>query len=251
MIYATAIFAFLLPIAALVIWKKKTGITFFPFLAGALCFMLFAMGLEQLLHGIFLAEGNPVSQTIMGTPWLYVLYGCLSAGIFEETGRLFGFKLLLRNYPEKETSVAYGIGHGGIESILTLGLSYLILSLVKLGITIGDAEAEAMLLDSIGTVTWSSALLAMLERVSAMTLHIGLSILVFAAANREGKKYLYPAAIVLHALADVPAALYQTGILKSIPLVEGIALLCAVCILLFGTMIYRKMDLDTDQGSES
>ena len=48
MILLTAFFAFLLPIGALVYWRRRTGLGIVPFAAGALCFLLFAMGLEHI-----------------------------------------------------------------------------------------------------------------------------------------------------------------------------------------------------------
>ena len=158
---------------------------------GSLCFLLFAMGLEQMLHAVVIGMENPISERINNTPWLYVLYGCLAAGIFEETGRYFGFSVLLRNYKEKEVSVAYGIGHGGIETIMTLGLTYGMLALVSLGVSLGDEQTSELLWKTINSAGAGEMCLAMLERVSAMMLHIGLSVLVFAAVRR-GKKLLYP-----------------------------------------------------------
>lgn len=45
-------------------------------------------------------------------------FGILAAGIFEETARLIGFHLLKKSYPTFATSLAYGLGHGGIEMLI-------------------------------------------------------------------------------------------------------------------------------------
>ena len=240
MLIMTTVFAFGFPIALMIYWKKRCNLTNFPFIMGSLCFLLFAMGLEQMLHAVVIGMENPISERINNTPWLYVLYGCLAAGIFEETGRYFGFSVLLRNYKEKEVSVAYGIGHGGIETIMTLGLTYGMLALVSLGVSLGDEQTSELLWKTINSAGAGEMCLAMLERVSAMMLHIGLSVLVFAAVRR-GKKLLYPLAIVLHALSNISAGLYQVGILSNIILVEFITFVCALCVLGGAVSLYRKM----------
>ena len=56
---------------------------------------------------------------------LLALVAGLFPGVFEETGRLIAFKTVLRKRKNKETSISYGIGHGGVEVILILGLTYI------------------------------------------------------------------------------------------------------------------------------
>ena len=100
--------------------RKKDG-RWIPFLTGALCFPLFAMGLERILH--LLVLGSPLGAAVTGNPWLYALYGGLAAGIFEETGRLAAFRFVLRKRREPVTALSYGLGHGGIEAFLLVGLT--------------------------------------------------------------------------------------------------------------------------------
>ena len=47
------------------------------------------------------------------------------AALFEETGRYIAFRIFLKNHTERETAVSYGLGHGGIECIIVLGLGHL------------------------------------------------------------------------------------------------------------------------------
>ena len=80
---------------------------------------------------------------------------------------------------------------------------------------------------------------AMLERISAMMLHIGLSIIVFIAANHKDKLWYFPAAIIIHALTDIPAALYQYGVM-SILSVEIFAAAIGAYVLYTGIRLYRR-----------
>ena len=232
------VYSLLLPLGLLLWWKNKSAAKLSAFLVGAFCFSLFAMVLESALHSVVLTT-NP---DILAKPLLYMLYAAFAAGIFEETGRYFGFRVLLKKQRSASVSVAYGIGHGGIEVLLTLGSNYLLLLLCKSGVSVADEATMATLMASADAITLPLALVAMLERLSAVMAHIGLSMLVFTAVWQKGKKGRYPSAILLHALLDIPAALYQLGVLRSVFVVELLALVLGVVYLWLGIKAYRGYD---------
>ena len=73
----------------------------------------------------------------------------------------------------------------------------------------------------------ANLLLGLAERAIAMTLHISLSVVVFRAVRQRKAGYL---GLAVHALFDVPAALFQCGVLHSTWLVEALLLvLCLGC----------------------
>lgn len=232
------LYAFLLPLCLLLWWKRKSGAKLSAFIVGAFCFFLFAMVLEGILHSVVLSANSP----ILANPLLYMLYTAFAAGIFEETGRYCGFRFLLKKQKSKETSVAYGIGHGGIEVILILGSNYLLLLLCKAGVSVADEATMATLMESAEAITLPLALVAMLERFSAAMAHVGLSMLVFTAVWQKGKKARYPLAIVLHALLDAPAALYQMGVMQSLFVVELSAFVLGAAYLYMGIRAYRRYE---------
>ena len=240
-------FAFLLPVGLIVWWNHKHKGNIWPFLAGMLCFTLFAMGLEQIPHYFLLVRKSPLSDAINGSAVLYMLYAAFAAGIFEETGRLFAFKVLLRKRTDRSNAVGYGIGHGGVEVLLIFGVTYFIYLLASLGVSFGDAATDAALKNAVSQLSVPNALIAMLERVSAMMIHIGLSMLMFKAVKEKGKLRFYPVSIALHALADMPAALFQFGVLKSLFAVEALAFLMGVFCLLLGRKLLFGSD---DQAGE-
>ena len=80
------------------------------------------------------------------------------------------------------------------------------------------------------------------QEVSAMILHIGLSILVFTSVNKNKKFYLYPVAILIHMISDIPAGLYQTGMISSIMLIELLTLVIAIVTLLISLKMYKKLE---------
>lgn len=252
-VLAAVIFSFGFPLGLMIWWKKKTGEKIWSFVAGALCFFVFAMVLENLLHQVCLINDNGISRVIMASPVLYTLYAAFAAGIFEETGRLFAFKVLLRKHEDNACAVAYGIGHGGIEVILIVGLNYLVLLLAMAGIDFGSEAANAQILALAHSIQLPVAAIAMFERLCAMMIHIGLSMLVFAAAREKKYFYLYPAAILLHALTDTPAALYQYQVFTNVLVVEGAALVMGIISMILGIRVLkaRKQRMMTQPAIES
>lgn len=237
-----AVIAFTLPLLLVIIWRKKTKCNFMVFLVGTLCFMLFANLLESILHTYLLAVNKTTSTFIYSKPIYYALYGGLSAGIFEECGRLFGFKVLLRKYDvTKELAVGYGIGHGGIECILMLGGTYLLYSLALLGVSFGDEATTSMVLQTVNSIDLNILPVAVIERLLAMCLHIGLSIFVFKATTDKKYFYMFPVAILVHMIADIPAGLYQQGVITSLLLVEGLTAIVAISTLFIAIRIYNNI----------
>lgn len=235
------LFGLLGPIVVGIVYKVKTKCRILPMIVGAICFFVFASILEGLLHQYCLMSDNVISRTITSSAVLYVLYGAFAAGIFEETARLFGFKVLLRKNNDKSQAIGYGIGHGGIEVILVLGVNYLIYLLSICGVDMGGQEVNNQLIGIAQSIGFSTVVLAIVERTSAMLLHIGLSIFVFIGVKRN-KFYLYPLAIILHVLADVPAALYQVTGSPSIMIIEIIAFIMGLIIFIIGKKLLKNVD---------
>ena len=93
----------------------------------------------------------------------------------------------------------------------------------------------------------SSGFLAIgFERLCALVIQIALSILVLYSINIEKIKYLF-VAIILHAMIDIPAILYQMKVIGNIWIVEGMVLLCAIVAFMYikkSKKIYKDKNLD-------
>ena len=235
---AAAAFCLLLPVGVLVWWRRTERARLLPALWGALTFLLFSQGLEAGLHYFCLLSDNAVSRVILSSPWLYMLYGALAAGIFEECGRFLMYKTVLRRCDERSAAVTAGIGHGGVEAVLISAASLVLALVFALCWNAGDTDTLLRLAGSadgvrtaaasLGRYTVGYCLLACLERVSAMLLHISLSVFVFAAARNRAKRSYLAFAIGLHAVFDMPAALYQFGCIKQLFPVELWLIVCAL-----------------------
>ena len=241
---------FILPVVICIWWLLKKKEKFTTVLIGAATWFVFAVLLEAIPKYLFFNPSTSLGKTIVGNAALYTVIGALMAGIFEETGRIVAFKTLLRKRTNKETGISHGIGHGGFEAIFLLavtGIQYITYaSMINSGAfqTVVDIASAAgadvssleTLPSQIMAITPMNGVLSVVERAFAILLHIGLSILVFNAVRRSKIGY-YFLAVLLHALFDVPAALYQRGVLN-IYIVE---VMLAIYSVLFFVIVYRTL----------
>jgi len=215
-----------LPISLFLILRRKYELKIVPLLVGVAAFIVFALILEQLLHMLVLRPVNGVIE-LMNNPLLYVLYGIFAAGIFEETARFLSLSLLKKKYKGIGTGLSYGIGHGGIESAIIAGVSMISNIVLSIMINSGTASAlgdsaQAQLTSLVNTAP-HMFLIDGFERILAIIMHISLSLLVWFAVDRKDKWWLFPTAIVLHAIVNIPAVLMQVGILKNVFFNRGFA----------------------------
>lgn len=251
----TVILMIAIPVCFFICWRRKhreqTKISWL--IAGAAGFVISARMLEVGVHYFCIVADNPVSRFINGNAAAFVLYGITMAGIFEECGRLIILKYILKKDRTRENAVIYGIGHGGIE-ILTVLLPAMILYLA-IAVMFSQGETEAALktlniteetataaLPSVqAAAAFDYAMMAMnvMERLLAMLIHIGLTVIVYYGVV-NAKKLCLPAAILLHMLADTFPALYQRGILPLWAVEIWIAF-WTLMIMLIAAKLYKRM----------
>ena len=242
---AELLFSLALPILALVIWKKKEGTELRPAWIGAAAYFVFGMVLEQLINAAVLGTGSSaVSAFLLGHPWLYAVYGGLSAGILEETARFLVYRTMLKDSVGRENAVTFGIGFGGLECIMVLGLT--VLSTLMMSISFNNMGAEAfaaqyanseyqIVLETIAEINAISPLAGVMncvERAAVFALQIELSVL------------LYPVSILLHAVVGFLAALYQTNVLTSVYLLEVLLVVYAVAVFFLARKVYGELPME-------
>lgn len=225
------------PLGVMIFLHRRGG-SWKSFLVGAGTFVLFALVLEPILHRLVLGSG--AGAALRENIWLYGLYGGLMAGLFEETGRFLAFRYLLRHTPGRVTALSYGIGHGGSEAFLLVGLT--MAANLSLGLAYASgaalpAETAAMAETLIATPAWMF-LWAGFERLTAMALHVSLSVLVCAAV-RTGRRLLFPAAVLLHAAVDFAAVV--SAAYFPVAATETLVLLLTVLAAVWAARCYRKL----------
>lgn len=241
--------ALIVPLSVIILYKiRHKNAWWVSALIGAGTFVLFALVLESLLHLVMLPI---IGDSVL---W-YCVYGALAAGVFEETGRLVAFKLVLpKTKRTRENAVFMGLGHGCIEAVILSGFTLLAYA----GIAIYANEAglnEAVMqmthndpslagqvieqLDPIRDFGFSNVLMTLYERLIAVIFHVCMSVWVYKAVTE--KMWLYPAAIAAHAFLDVFAAMYQKKIITSIPILYACMTAVTVAVAVITVRMYKKL----------
>ncbi|MCE9647313.1 MAG: YhfC family intramembrane metalloprotease [Chloroflexi bacterium] len=253
-IIISAIGMILLPLVAGYFIAKRFQLSFKNFrglfIAGALTFIA-----SQILHIPFLYGLTAMFKngTLPSPPesWSVifnaVLLGLL-AGIFEETSRYVLFKYIMKNSRTWEDGITIGLGHGGIEAIFIglMAISTLaqmtamrgMTDLSQLGIPADQIEAVKTQLTSFWSQPDIMPFFGFMERISAMCLHIGLSVLVMYSLVSGQRKWFW-FALLWHAFVDALAVyLYPKILAGSNVLLGTLGLESLVALLGVGLLLY-------------
>ena len=253
------VISFAVPFGLLIYLAVKKKAHVMPFFVGCAVMILFAFILENLVHRAVLASS--IGESIRGNILLYALYGGLMAGIFEECGRWIAMKTVLKKHLDRNVNAfMYGAGHGGIEAIMILGiasinnLTYSVL--INTGQTalltgsvppelLGQVEAAVTTLKT--TPSWHF-LMGGTERIFAIILHLALSVFVWFAVKNKNRRYLFPFAILVHALVDGATVILSD---KGVPLyaLEGVIAVLALAAFFTALRIYRKEEAENENAA--
>ncbi|SRR5690554_707957 len=210
----TLLISFVVPIAAVIFLYKKWNISIGAVFAGAGVFILFQLIIRMPLLGKL--AGFPWFQDMAENVFLYAVFLGLTAGIVEEVGRFFGYRLMLNKRLEWKNGLAFGIGHGACEAILIVGLTYINNIIYSLMINSGafdttivpliDSDMAQMIRSSLVDTPSYMFMLGGLERLFTMVIHVALSLLVLLGLMNKKYVYLFYS-ILVHALLNIIAVL--------------------------------------------
>ncbi|MFP3569387.1 YhfC family intramembrane metalloprotease [Paraburkholderia sp. SIMBA_030] len=225
-------------------------------IVGIAVFALFAMVIERALND-YVLHWNEASAALLSNPLAFVVYGALAAGICEEVGRFIGMRLMLRRAAAKPgsaaavagdgTALTYGLGHGGAEIWLVgvlVQVQWILFAIFanrgQLDGYLSNLPAESLMRIHLilASLTPQTAGIFALERVAALVFQIGLSVLMWRGL-RAGWRGILPLAIVLHALVDVPATLFQANLVP-LAAVDGAYALGALVVAGVLVRVFRR-----------
>ena len=208
--------ATILPVLVLVVYavkNKKQGLVGAWFLGAAGFFV------PQILIRIPILSMLQTSEKFLAFAEnyyvVYVLSLAFTAGLFETLGRYGVAKILKKNGAYKK-AIAAGLGHGGIEAIILIGMGYISNLVMALMINNGTIEVMIKEMENSGadastlyaavgalvnTATYEF-LLAGVERIFTMIIHTVMSVMVcyFVWNNKTKLGVLY--CIAFHTLLD-------------------------------------------------
>ena len=247
----------IVPVVISIIWKKKKKEPYTTVIIGAATFILFVT-VEKIIQSFFIMDSTPMGAFINPRPILWAFTVGFFPGIFEETGRLVAFKTLLKKRKQRETSISYGLGHGGVAEV-SVFMTYSMITYMIYAVMINSGEI-ATIVDQVKELAPSqlsqvesvikqltefsglSLLTMIIERVFAVMFHVGASILVFYACKDKKKFWLYPLAVVLHGLIDMFGGLMLAGVISIPNWAFEVVFAIASSLIFFGAyfLLYRK-----------
>jgi uncharacterized membrane protein YhfC len=222
------------PLALGVIVHKKLAVGWKYFWFGALVFLV-----SQLLTRtpiVTVLQATVLTRLLLTSTaftWIWLLILAITAGLFEEVGRYVGYRLLLRREPKTwSKAVMFGLGQGGLESIVVVGgqivltaINTIMLSTIDVS-TLPAAQRQGVLqlFAAINAEPFWLPLLAAWERLWTIPLHVALAVMVVQVFRRQQIRWLL-LAILFHALVDFLAGALPQAFGHSLTitlLVEGI-----------------------------
>jgi len=213
---AAILFEILFPLVLAFVVGRKLGESWRYFGYGALIFFLFQIISRVPIFQVTQALIAPQLQASSALRFAWLVIAASTAGLFEEIGRYVGYRWLMKR--EEKTwskAIMYGLGHGGIESMLLVaGLTALsLIQLLALARTdlntlpISDQQ-RAQIAQQLAAASTQPAWVGLLgawERIWSIVFHVALSVIVLQVFLRGSLRWLW-LAIVLHAVVDFVAA---------------------------------------------
>ena len=215
------ILSLILPAVILIVFaakNKKNGILS-AWLLGAAGFVV-----TQLLIRV------PILAFLQGQSWfmtfaqnhlfLYAFSLAFTAGLFELAGRFAVAKLMHKNLTYKR-SLAAGLGHGGIEAMVLIGMTYIsnlaLIFMINSGyfdIMLSQMAGDAAMISHLELIrsqliSYSPAifLLGGFERILAMICHAAMSILVCYGVSHKRTLSCTLICLGIHTLIDLTAGI--------------------------------------------
>lgn len=237
----SVVVALLLPIVLAVLAVRKWRLSWIVVIAGALAFSLSQIPHLLLLNGLQTLLSNQL-LSITTQPWFplvsAVVVGLL-AGLCEQFANWLAFKWAKDKADSWEGALTLGLGHGGMEAILLVGLSMLptliyMLSVQQkgidsLGLAAADAEALKAQVVAFWATPWHLPLAIGVERILALVMQVVMAVMVWVSIRKKAWYWLV-AAIAFHTLIDATAVLINQYVLDVWTAESIIFLLAAISV---------------------
>jgi len=232
-----ALLCFGIPLLGLLILSKRFGRVRKPFILGMIAFTISQLVLRIPLINLVLPNFDWYLR-LQATPYFYGIFLGLTAGIFEEVARLIFMILFLKDRKRLADGLAFGLGHGGIEAMLLVGIN-----------SIATMVMNPMGLINLSDTSYKLILLGGIERIFAIAFHVGTSLVVLYGI-REHKAGRYTTlAVLLHGLLDSMVVILPLALGLSIVQLEVYIMVISFLVLAFGIRLFthtaRKIQIES------
>lgn len=209
------------PVLILILYagkNRKQGIVSAWFLGAAGFFIPQILIRVPILNALSVQSG--FVSFAMSHPMAYTLSLAFTAGLSELAGRFAVAKILEKKLTYRR-GLAAGLGHGGIEAIVIVGMAYinnlvmmvmiqsgsfdeLLAQTAAMGVDVSQLQAAQTALISTAPAMF---LLAGLERVLTMALHAAMSLMVCWGVHTKKPGRAVLACLLFHTLVDTTAGI--------------------------------------------
>lgn len=202
--------------------QRSASRVFLAFFLGVLCFLLTQVFTRVPLL-TWLQKQPDFMLWVMSFPFFGSVLVAMSAGLFEESGRFFFKSLALKPARTRIWEpIVFGLGHGLCEAVWLLSSMW----------------------SMIGLLEPADFVLPVVERLLAITLHIGFSVIIWNGFQLDKRLRYLLIAILAHGLVDtlIPlAGLFGWGVLQLEGLLAGITGLLLIYVI-YSRKYYQKED---------
>lgn len=154
-------------------------------------------------------------------PLWHALFLSATAGLVEEGGRWLTLGWLSRRRPrDQKEGIIFGLGHGGVEAVLLVGVNALVSLLLW-----------EQLSGQLTAVSPSMVLVSGVERIFAIIFHVGASLMVLYGIHIKRPALWTIVAIVAHTVLNFSAVMVLQTFAGQIILVELLIGLMAIAML--------------------
>ena len=220
--------------------RKSRNVTG-AFIAGAIAFyvsqVLTRLPLLQVVLPKFSWFESLTSNSLFYIPFLAV-----SASLFDETARYLMFVLLLKDRQVWKCGIAFGIGHGGMEAVSLVGLTYI--NNIVLAVMINrntffsflaekmDSDTIMQIYDSLKNTSPELFFAAGVERILTIFIHIGLSVMILEGIVRKKRLRFYILAFFVHTFVNI-SVLFLSNYRVDLWLIEFLVAIFAISSILY------------------
>ncbi|WOO38152.1 YhfC family glutamic-type intramembrane protease [Anaerocolumna sp. AGMB13020] len=216
-----------IPIIGFLLLRKKADRMLKPFLLGMAAFVISQMLIRIPLLQYVLPNFQWFLM-LQTQPYAYGIFLGVTAGIFEETARLLFLQKFLKGNTRLWDGLSFGLGHGGIEAILLVGINNLTaLILYPLGYL------------NLSDMSYFSILLGGIERIFAIAFHTGATLVVLHGIRVQKSGRYTLLAILLHGLLDSMLVILPAAFSISTAGLEIYIMVVSFLVLFFGLRLFK------------
>ena len=220
-----------IPLLLCAIFKKRFKAHIKPFLLGIVSYLALSFCLVNIVNGIL---GSFINATEFSTAFIFVYSLCtqIIAAIIAQCGKYYTIRILKNDKQQDKfammgDAMQFGIGYGGAECVITLGitlLSYMMYAGIFLSGSVDavyaslSGEELAYTQEIFRFLTENGAenlIVLILQGLALLAFQLGSSMLVHRAVYGPNDKAYLTLAIVFHVIMLVPECIVSAGIITN------------------------------------